>query len=95
MGRLRGVTNIQDDIEFYIQESELELEKQLIERETFESLFYEITSKAKCTLKSKEIIDNDVEGSNKTFSIKLPTISLPSFDGSFEQWLEFRDTYIQ
>ncbi|CAG9114803.1 unnamed protein product [Plutella xylostella] len=26
--------------------------------------------------------------------IKLPTISLPSFDGSYDQWLEFRDTYL-
>lgn len=35
------------------------------------------------------IIDKDVEVCYQTSIIKLPTISLPSFDGSFEQWLEF------
>lgn len=95
MSLLEQFTSIQDDIEFYLQDSELELEKQLIERETFENLFYEITSKAKCALKSDEINNTShVEVCKKNFSIKLPTISLPSFDGSFEQWLEFRDTYI-
>ncbi|KAL0841423.1 hypothetical protein ABMA28_015107 [Loxostege sticticalis] len=27
-------------------------------------------------------------------SVKLPTISMPTFDGSYEHWLEFRDTFL-
>ncbi|XP_063368166.1 uncharacterized protein LOC134656535 [Cydia amplana] len=27
------------------------------------------------------------------YKVKLPTISLPTFDGSYEHWLGFRDTY--
>nr|XP_049704680.1 uncharacterized protein LOC126056266 [Helicoverpa armigera] len=94
---LEQFSKIQDDIEFHLQDSELDLEKQLIERETFENVFYDITSKAKSMLKSKDSSDNnaiEVRNGPQTSSIKLPTITLPSFDGSFEQWLEFRDTYI-
>ncbi|GBP79603.1 hypothetical protein EVAR_98743_1 [Eumeta japonica] len=31
---------------------------------------------------------------NNKFNVKLPTITLPSFDGEITKWLEFRDTYI-
>lgn len=31
--------------------------------------------------------------SSANHSVKLPTISLPAFDGSYDKWMHFHDTY--
>ncbi|XP_045463807.1 uncharacterized protein LOC123673366 [Harmonia axyridis] len=68
------------------------------ERETFENLFYTVTANA-----TKFIFDcNNDQNSAKactsnqisTNDIKLPSLNLPSFDGAYDQWLFFRDTFI-
>lgn len=50
-------------------------------------------SVAKCISNKREIISNKCYHNTNTI-IKLPTTALPSFDGSFENWLEFCDTFI-
>lgn len=49
---------------------------------------------------SRDSLQGSPKGSNKGYidsdnisDIKLPTISLPKFQGSTDQWLEFRDTF--
>ncbi|KAJ0183500.1 hypothetical protein K1T71_001476 [Dendrolimus kikuchii] len=83
-------SDIQDEIELNM--SEFQLEKELLEREAFENQFYEIMAQYKCFLKESGSLEHSFCQSNRNF-IKLPTISLPSFDGTYDQWLEFRDTF--
>ncbi|CAB3256948.1 unnamed protein product [Arctia plantaginis] len=51
---------------------------------------------AKCLLKKNDNANSECtlkEGQNLT-SVKLPVIKLPSFDGSYDKWLEFRNSYL-
>nr|XP_049704894.1 uncharacterized protein LOC126056305 [Helicoverpa armigera] len=85
---LEQFTEIQDEIDLKIPDSQVE--KELSERESFETNYYAYVTKAKCIINA-----DDVQNSSKIFSkVKLPTISLPSFDGSYDHWLEYRDTYL-
>ncbi|KAM3967335.1 uncharacterized protein ACR2FA_011675 [Aphomia sociella] len=49
-------------------------------------------------LKSLEVADGSNmcsnSNNNSLQSIKLPTISLPTFDGRYETWIEFRDIFL-
>ncbi|CAH2227306.1 jg21693 [Pararge aegeria aegeria] len=75
---------------------ESDSEEQLEERECFENKYYSIIAQANC------VIGNDSTPSsgrseclgNTHQAVKLPTINLPSFDGSYEQWLDFKNTYV-
>lgn len=82
--------DIQDQIETLVPDSEMP--KQLETREIFETSYYSALAKAQCMC-------NDLEGANSSKtqstvpSVQLPTITLPTFSGSYEHWLEFRDTF--
>lgn len=82
-------TEIQDELEITVPESHID--KELLERETFENQFYALVTKCKCILKDSFSPQGT---SNKRSMVKLPTISLPTFDGTYDQYLEFRDTYL-
>ncbi|XP_069363471.1 uncharacterized protein [Maniola hyperantus] len=103
--RIEGATNLYrefNSIQSRIEEcvNEADLDDQLTQREQFEDCYYS-------TLSQAELLVNRCDGSSsgkvttcsKTCeniqlrSVKLPTITLPSFDGSYEHWLEFRDTF--
>lgn len=82
-------TEIQDEIEL----NTLQPQAEIIERETFENKYYAVVAKCKSFLSRT----SSGPGTSSTISkgnIKLPTISLPSFDGSYDQFIEFRDTYL-
>lgn len=81
------------DLQSKIEESvlEIDLEEQLIQREQFEDCYYSTLARAECLLK-----EEGIASSSKTISsdsVKLPTISVPTFDGTSEHWLQFRDTF--
>ncbi|KAL0871980.1 hypothetical protein ABMA27_004421 [Loxostege sticticalis] len=77
------------------------------ERDDFDDEFYEAVARAKSMLsRASSVCDDDHAsfqslhhsghnqvGSTRNFNVKLPTISLPKFNGAYEQWLEFRDTF--
>lgn len=85
---------IQAAIENIIDEDELE--EQLEDREAFESEYFSIIATAKGMLEQEKVENPICKPSAGDFrqSIKLPTISIPTFDGSYERFLEFRDTYL-
>ncbi|XP_045461903.1 uncharacterized protein LOC123672004 [Harmonia axyridis] len=89
--------SIQSQIEV-IDERELDSN----ERQTFEDSFYDTVSRA------KEILSNSTQHNAKTTvnnqpisehvplvssTIKLPTLELPHFNGAYDQWIQFRDTF--
>ena len=92
--------SIQAEIEFISNKPE---ESHLATREQFENLYFNALSSA------KQILNRDKHTSVRTLSddqsissqhdmninnpIKLPTINLPQFNGQYDQWLEFRDTF--
>lgn len=83
-------TSIEDNV------SDEELETQMSEREAFEDSYFSVVAVAKSMLE-EEVINSPtakISDGNAHQSIKLPTISIPTFDGSYERWLEFRDTYL-
>lgn len=99
--RMESVTNvltsfnrIQDKIEQLIDE--VELDKQVEYREAFEDQYFSIMAIAKCLTDVAKVsgkCDNLQSMPNKS-SIKLPQIILPSFDGSYDHWLEYKNSYL-
>lgn len=87
-------SEIQDEIDVAV--SECQLDKELQEREAFQDQYYAIVAKCKCVLKdsSSQSVQSQAQSQSRINGVKLPTISLPTFDGSYDQWLEFRDTYM-
>ncbi|XP_057671252.1 uncharacterized protein LOC130902982 [Diorhabda carinulata] len=68
---------VQTEIEQYD-----ESEQNFSERVTFEDDYYETVAKAKKFV-----------GQFETFNVKLPPLSLPEFDGSYDKWLTFYDAF--
>ncbi|CAG9133368.1 unnamed protein product [Plutella xylostella] len=65
---------------------------QLDYRESFEEQYFNLIAVAKC------LLDDESPSSSAKCApftnIKLPDIKLPSFDGSYDRWLEFRNSYV-
>ncbi|XP_066261289.1 uncharacterized protein [Euwallacea similis] len=98
---LQKFTEIQDNIESACESAELE--KEYEERADFENRYYSVISLAKKYLDEIKTDNEDGKGSSKSSqksvnlntakAVKLPDINLPIFDGSLQNWLEFRDTF--
>jgi hypothetical protein len=88
---------LHDEIEDYIPIADLDAEND--ERLIFEELFFNTISKIDSLLKANEMAKLTNQGavvnSSRNDRIKLSTISLPEFSGSFEKWLSFRDSFIK
>ncbi|KAJ8961472.1 hypothetical protein NQ318_014720 [Aromia moschata] len=69
------------------------------ERQTFENDYFKYEAMARRLLNPQvgSIVGESGANSNslvnEKFNIKLPTINLPVFDGSYENWLYFKDTF--
>ncbi|XP_050293812.1 uncharacterized protein LOC126734295 [Anthonomus grandis grandis] len=99
--RFGGILDEFDDIQGQIELLSDNPDEQYIERENFEKAFYEIEAKAKRFLGENTPIDvpnsminviNNHDSKN-TGGVKLPVIEISTYDGEYEKWLEFRDTY--
>lgn len=86
-----------DEIQTRLECLSEDFEQQLVEREEFESRYYKTLSQAQEILanykKSQVPLPTDYSRSGKQISVKLPTIQIPKFSGSLNNWLEFRDTF--
>lgn len=97
--RMQSSTNLFSEyniIQTQIEESvpDTDLDEQLTQRELFENYYYTILSKAECLSNNQTIARDTQNSSHLNNSVKLPTIHMPTFDGSYEHWLEFRDTFL-
>lgn len=93
---------LQCDIEMLSEEPDDEGE----EREQFENQYYKLVAAARRLLgarphQSSQLPDESVascgdgrSGGFKSNCVRLPKINLPSFHGHYQNWLEFRDTYL-
>lgn len=88
---LLDFNEVQGKIEDICSESEIDM--QLESREEFEQEYYKVLALVRSMAGSDEGSLQDLP-SNSTAKIKLPTITIPNFDGAYEQWLEFRDTFL-
>ncbi|VEN44957.1 unnamed protein product [Callosobruchus maculatus] len=94
---------VQSEIECLVEDDDLE--NQYAERETIQGKLDSLIANAKDILAtyqansvhSREDISIKSDHSEyrgiENEGIKLPTIKLPKFDGKFDKWLEFRDTF--
>lgn len=105
--RIVSIENVK--IEFNGTQDQIEIEaenldEQMLERSSFEDSYFATTAIAKKILvdfRKKRQADVDSNHSNRSSQqnsdslngIKLPTIDLPKFDGGYESWVEFRDTF--
>lgn len=88
--------NIQTNIEYLSDENNLTVNMEY--RETFEEQYFRCLSIAKSivddsdnqTLNNKPVISDK----NASLQFKLPDIKLPSFGGSYDDWLEFKNSYL-
>ncbi|XP_028162234.1 uncharacterized protein LOC114354174 [Ostrinia furnacalis] len=97
--RIQGVTSLYTEfncIQTQLEEAVLDsdLDEQLNQRESFEDSYYTVLAKAECIILKSNASTTKLNGNHNLNSVKLPTITIPTFDGSYEHWLEFRDTFL-
>lgn len=94
---LNDFNKSQDALEELYLDDEEGNTKLLEAREQFENFYYSSMSLADILLGKRVTMNDgthDVAKCHSQSAIKLPTISLPSFDGSYDNWLEYRDTFL-
>lgn len=102
LSKIENLYSQYDEVQLRIECLVEDINSQISERTDFESTYYHIVSKAQdlhsrnIILKNREKSDQDdcSHRSRKCNPVKLPTIQLPKFSGSYEKWLEFRDKYL-
>ncbi|CAF4751000.1 unnamed protein product [Pieris macdunnoughi] len=98
-----------EKVQSEIEELDLEsnLDKRLNERIDIESQFFAVMSSAQEIVSKRDerveavqhrlsLVSNSSNNNNNSHlnnQIRLPTIKLPTFDGNYLKWLEFRDTF--
>lgn len=93
-----------DSAQLVIEASDAENEvTHLSQREEFENKYFQITCLAKKYISdldasnSKRDLDSlTINSSSNAFdlgSVRLPPITIPTFDGSYDNWLFFKDTF--
>ncbi|KAK9675152.1 hypothetical protein QE152_g40600 [Popillia japonica] len=96
--------NIQIEIELINVEEDVDPLPEDCERESFANLYFELLGLASAILSNdKQDIQSDISTDSAVLPqslpnlhkvhVKLPTISLPTFDGSFTLWREFFDAF--
>lgn len=96
--RLPNIRDLLNEFKKIQSEIELHDESELTKAETrinFETLYYSAVSTAKQLISSNSIqaIRNLVRQNALKPQIRLPKIDLPKFNGSYDQWFPFFDTF--
>lgn len=98
LSRLEAMYEQYDEVQVSLECNTDNMDSQLLERSEFESIYYKSISRAQEILanyKKTDQVNSDATliSSNHKF-VKLPTIQLPKFNGSYTNWLEFHDTFV-
>ncbi|CAH2101858.1 unnamed protein product [Euphydryas editha] len=98
LGKIESLYEQYDEVQTRLECITEDVHAQFSERSEFESKYYKYLAQAQSLL-TKFNKDNNSISSNKSTRasnnklVKLPTIRLPKFSGSYETWLEFHDTF--
>ncbi|XP_058828022.1 uncharacterized protein LOC131687940 [Topomyia yanbarensis] len=89
---------VQTDIECH-EESLVSESQHMSTREKFETKFFRVKGALLSKIPdapSQQLPADRVQQSNSSYApeVKLPTITLPEFDGDYNQWLTFHDTFM-
>ncbi|XP_049868956.1 uncharacterized protein LOC126368838 [Pectinophora gossypiella] len=90
-GKIESLYQQYDEVQSQLECIVDDVDGQIAERNEYESRYYKTLSKAQQLLTSFCSDKATQPGTHK--QVKLPTIQLPKFSGSYENWLEFRDTF--
>ncbi|XP_076245382.1 uncharacterized protein LOC143185936 [Calliopsis andreniformis] len=95
--------SVQSQIEMIVLETELEA-THAAERESFENMYFRFLAAAKervekaqsqgssaCLIPTPNVSTPVM--ADPYFNIKLPALNLPTFDGAYDDWVRFRDTF--
>lgn len=84
---------IESELESLLSDTELESNSEYVE--TLESVYFTAMASANCFIHNAKTSGRAPDDSSfrKPISIKLPEIKLPIFDGSYDNWLEFKHCY--
>lgn len=88
---------LQNHIEFLSSESETSSNIEYVE--SLETLYFGALALAQCLVESRETVDKSNVNNSKcnghpSRTRSLPEIKLPTFDGSYDNWLEFKHAYV-
>lgn len=94
--RMESMYEPYDEVQMRLECIVDDVQSQMSERSEFESLYYKTLSRAKTMLNNynKETQSQHSDRASIHKPVKLPTIQLPKFNGNYNNWLEFRDTYM-
>ncbi|KAL0831492.1 hypothetical protein ABMA28_002289 [Loxostege sticticalis] len=104
MGKIESLYDQYDQVQLQLECLVEEMDTQLTERARFESLYYKALSNAQGLLDEHTVKVRNLQKNDRSFHttspnahnnrlVKLPTIQLPKFSGSYDNWLEFHDTF--
>ncbi|CAK1584895.1 unnamed protein product [Parnassius mnemosyne] len=98
ISRIESMYERYDEVQLSIECNTDNIDAQISERTDFESLYFKSLSLAKRILadciKSDDVSSDGGSHSGNHKFVKLPTIQLPKFNGSYDNWLEFHDTFM-
>ncbi|XP_072936546.1 uncharacterized protein [Epargyreus clarus] len=99
IGKMESLYDHYDEIQLALECVMENIEGQYSERSDFESIYYKSLAKAQNLLIKYNSVDKSTSserGSNTNNHklVKLPTINLPKFSGSYHNYLEFRDSFV-
>lgn len=93
-----------NDLQSEIDQLESDMHKNMEEREAFHESYFELLSRANTLIETKLIVVEDdnisigsasarVPTNTQSFNHKLPRIELPTFNGNFTRWQEYKDSF--
>lgn len=95
--RMESLYGKYDEVQLSIECNADSLDAQTLERAEFESLYYKTLAQAQKILSDCDKPDpcsSHLSSRPSTHKlVKLPMIQLPKFSGSYDNWLEFHDTF--
>lgn len=99
IGKIESLYEQYDEVQTQLECLVENVDEQFKERSEFESLYFKAIAKAQgfqiTNANSTPVLSANSEKGSRTSHqfVKLPTIQLPKFSGSYDDYLEFRDTF--